>query len=62
TGNGMGYVMSNRGNATDTAQQVAFSFSNPKKDKQEENGGYNFAEVFSNDVKVNFASSVYEDD
>jgi hypothetical protein len=62
TGNGMGYVMSNRGNVEDTTQQVAFSFSNPKKDKQEENGGYNFAEVFSNDVKVNFASSVYEDD
>lgn len=62
TGNGMGYVMSNRGNAEDTTQQVAFSFSSPKKDKQKENGGYNFAEVFSNDVKVNFASSVYDDD
>ena len=62
TGNGMGYVMSNRGNAEDTTQQVAFSFSNPQKDQQEENGGYNFAEVFSNDVKVNFASSVYDDD
>ncbi len=62
TGNGMGYVMSNRGNTEDAVQQVAFQFLNPKKDNQEENGEYNFAEVFSNDVKVNFASSVYDDD
>ncbi len=62
TGNGMGYVMSNRGNNENSIQQVAFSYSNPKKDRREENDGYNFAEVFSNDVKVNFASSVYDDD
>ena len=62
TGNGSGYVMSKRGNAEETTQQVAFSFAHPKKNQQEENGGYNFAEVFSNDIKVNFASSVYDDD
>lgn len=62
TGNGMGYVMSNRGNSENSIRQVAFSYSNPKKDRREENDGYNFAEVFSNDVKVNFASSVYDDD
>jgi hypothetical protein len=62
TGNGMGYVMSNRGNNENSIRQVAFSYSNPEKDRREENDGYNFAEVFSNDVKVNFASSVYDDD
>lgn len=62
TGNGMGYVMSNRGDSAETAQQVAFTYSKPKRDQQEENESYNFAEVFSNDVKVNFASSVFDDD
>ena len=61
-GNGSGYVMSNRGNMEDAVQQVAFQFLNPKNDKQEVDGEYNFAEVFSTEVKANFASSVYDDD
>ncbi|WP_019669995.1 PD40 domain-containing protein [Eudoraea adriatica] len=62
TGNGTGYVMSNRGNTEDAVQQVAFQFLKPKNDKQHDDGEYNFAEVFSTEVKANFASSVYEDD
>ena len=62
TGNGTGYVMSNRGNTEDAVQQVAFQFMKPKNDKQHDDGDYNFAEVFSTEVKANFASSVYEDD
>lgn len=62
TGSGTGYVMSNRGNTEDAVQQVAFQFLNPKKDKKQDDGEYNFADVFSTDVEVNFASSVYEDD
>ena len=62
TGNGTGYVMSNRGNTEDAVQQVAFQFLKPKNDKQHDDGDYNFAEVFSTEVKANFASSVYDDD
>jgi hypothetical protein len=61
-GNGSGYVMSNRGNTEDAVQQVAFQFLKPKNDKQHDDGDYNFAEVFSTEVKANFASSVYDDD
>ena len=62
TGNGMGYVMSNRGDSAETVQQVAFTYAKPKRDQQEENESYNFAEVFSSDVRANFASSVFDDD
>ncbi|MFK7810968.1 MAG: TolB family protein [Maribacter sp.] len=60
---GIGYVLSNRGKNGDTIQQVAFSYDNKEKRKapEEELREFNLANALNNKLKIDYTTSVFED-
>ncbi len=58
----MGYVMTNRGQDKDTVKKIAFVYSNPKRMEADEKKEYNLMAAFNNEVKVDYTSSVFEDE
>ncbi len=59
---GMGYVISNRGKNKKTIQQVAFTYDTNEKELASNKRNYNILEILNDNSKVNYSSSVYEDD
>ncbi|MCJ7466677.1 MAG: cell envelope biogenesis protein OmpA [Maribacter sp.] len=62
TEKGMGYVLSNRGSDKQSVQRVAFTFSKGQNMASEEKKGYNILEAFNTDGKVDYTTSVFEND
>ncbi len=60
--NGMGYVISNRGKDKGTIQQVAFSYDDKMENSLEANREYNVVEALTNDLRINYSTSVFEDE
>lgn len=60
TENGMGYVMSNRGRNTDNIHQVAFSYA--KKNNLDDRREFDIADAFTNDVKIDYSSTIFDDE
>ncbi len=61
TGEGMGYVMSNRGKNSNTVDQVVFSYTSSKKDNLPDAKEYNLLEVLNSDSKTDYSSTIFED-
>ncbi len=59
---GMGYVLSNRGADKQSVQRVAFMYSKDPNMATEEKKGYNILEAFNTDAKVDYTTSVFEND
>ena len=59
--NGQGYVMSNRGDANNTVQRVAFSYPD-KRDRPEDKSEYNLLEAFNPESKIHYTTSIFEDE
>jgi hypothetical protein len=59
---GMAYVISNRGKDQADLQQVAFSYNHLKADISEEKTAYNVLEALNKDSKIDYSSSVFEDE
>lgn len=59
---GMGYVMSNRGGNSESIQQVAFSYNGNNSVRSYNKREYNFADVISSDLKVDYTSTLFEDE
>lgn len=62
TEKGMGYVMSNRGKDKNVVQRVAFSYAKNKKPGSTIDRDYNLLAAFNNEVKIDYTSSVFEDE
>ncbi len=62
TEKGMGYVMSNRGKTGGAIQQVAFSYPNKEQARILAKREYNILEVLNKDLKIDYTSSVFEDE
>lgn len=61
TEKGMGYVMSNRGKDKDTIQQVAFSYARIDPNAINEKRDYTILEALNSGLKIDYSSSVFED-
>lgn len=59
---GKGYVMSNRGKNRADIHPVAFSYDPKKKKAPIKKDEYNFLAAFGNGLKVDYTSSVFEDE
>ncbi len=59
---GMGYVLSNRGDTDGNVRKVAFSYNQNKKPRSEKERDYNVLAAFNTDLKVNYSSTVFEDE
>lgn len=59
---GMGYVMSNRGKNKNNIQQVAFSYANKRSRKTQDDDKYDISDAFTNDINVDYSSTVFEDE
>jgi hypothetical protein len=62
TEKGMGYVLSNRGSDQQSVQRVAFTFTKGQNRVSDEKKGYNILEAFNTDTKVDYTTSVFEND
>jgi len=62
TKDGMGFVMSNRGASKSNVQQVAFSYDQPTLKGTSINRDYSILEALNNDLKMDYSSSVFEDE
>ncbi len=62
SGKGMGYVMSNRGTSANDVQRVAFSYSDARMPAEDNRYKYNISEIINADLKVDYSSSVFEDE
>ncbi|QLG46652.1 TolB family protein [Costertonia aggregata] len=62
TKNGMGYVMSNRGKNKENIHQVAFSYVNKQENNASAKREFDIADAFTNDVKIDYSSTVFEDE
>ncbi len=62
TGKGMGYVMSNRGSNVNDVQRVAFSYSDARISAGDNRYKHNISEIINADLKVDYSSSVFEDE
>ncbi len=58
---GDGYVMSNRGKDQDTIQQVTFSYASMKPGISEEIRKFDILEALNGDSRIDYSSSVFED-
>ena len=58
---GIGYVLSNRGKNSDGLQQVAFSYSNDQKTALKDRSEYDLSEALDNNLKIDFTTSVFEE-
>ncbi|NNK18594.1 MAG: cell envelope biogenesis protein OmpA [Maribacter sp.] len=59
---GMGYVISNRGKSKESIHQVAFTFDNYEKNKYLDKKEYSLSQILDNDSKVDYTTSIYEDE
>ena len=59
---GMGYVISNRGKSKETIHQVAFSFDNNERNQFIDKKEFSLSSILNNDLKVDYTTSLYEDD
>jgi hypothetical protein len=62
TEKGMGYVLSNRGSDRQSVQRVAFTYAKEQNRVSEEKKGYTILEAFNTDTKVDYTTSVFEND
>lgn len=58
---GIGYVLSNRGKNKNELQQVAFSYSNKERNTFEEEKESNLINALNNKLKIDYTTSVFED-
>ena len=58
---GIGYVLSNRGKNKNELQQVAFSYSNKDTNSYEEEKDSNLEKALNNKLKIDYTTSVFED-
>ncbi len=59
---GEGYVMSNRGTDRSAINKVAFSYTKDQNAKATEKREYNLLEALNNDLRIDYSSSVFEND
>lgn len=59
---GMGYVISNRGKSKESIHQVAFSFDHNEKNQFVDKNEFSLSSILNNDLKVDYTTSLYEDD
>lgn len=57
---GIGYVLSNRGKNKDKIQEVAFSYATEKNSEEDERET-NFRKSLNNNLKIDYTTSVFED-
>ncbi len=62
TDQGTGYVMSNRGKGGESVRRVAFSYTDRKKNLSKGKRDFNILEAFNNNLKIDYTSSVFEDE
>ncbi|MDE3742834.1 cell envelope biogenesis protein OmpA [Maribacter polysaccharolyticus] len=58
----MAYIVSSRGHNEGDLHQVAFSYDQPGPYIPEENTAYNVLQAINNDAKMDYSSSVFEDE
>lgn len=58
---GIGYVLSNRGKNKDALQQVAFSYTDDKRNTIKDRSEYDLSSALNNKLKIDFTTSVFED-
>jgi hypothetical protein len=59
--NGMGYVMSNRGESKSNPQKVAFTYSKEKRDRILEKKQFNILESIDDKAQINYTNTVFEE-
>jgi Tol biopolymer transport system component len=59
--NGMGYVMSNRGESKSNPQKVAFTYSKEKRDRILEKKQFNILESIEDKAQINYTNTVFEE-
>jgi hypothetical protein len=59
---GEGYVMSNRGTDRNAINKVAFSYTKDQNTKATEKREYNLLEALNNDLRMDYSSSVFDND
>ncbi len=59
---GEGYVMSNRGTDRSAINKVAFSYTKEQNAKATEKREYNLLEALNNDLRIDYSSSVFDND
>ena len=59
--NGMGYVMSNRGESKSNPQRVAFTYSKEKRDRLLEKRQFNILESIDDKAQINYSNTVFEE-
>ncbi|MGB5497836.1 MAG: cell envelope biogenesis protein OmpA [Maribacter sp.] len=59
---GRGYVVSNRGKSKENVHQVAFSIGNQEATKYDNKKEFDILEILNNDLKVDYTTSLYEDE
>jgi hypothetical protein len=59
---GEGYVMSNRGTDRNAINKVAFSYTKDQNTKATEKREYNLLEALNNDLRIDYSSSVFDND
>jgi len=59
---GKGYVVSNRGKSKENVRQVAFSIGNQEATKYDHKKEFDILEILNNDLKVDYTTSLYEDE
>ena len=58
---GIGYVLSNRGENNGELQQVAFSYASKQRNSFEEEKESNLQNALNNKLKIDYTTSVFED-
>jgi Tol biopolymer transport system component len=58
---GMGYVMSNRGESKNQPQRVAFTYSKEKRDRVLEKRQFNILESIDDNTQINYTNTVFEE-
>ncbi|MDO6601992.1 cell envelope biogenesis protein OmpA [Arenibacter palladensis] len=59
--NGMGYVMSNRGESKSNPQKVAFTYSKEKRDRLLEKRQFNILESIDDKAQIHYSNTVFEE-
>lgn len=61
-GPGTGYVMTNRGNQNDAVRKVAFSYADTRKNTATASREFNISAALNNELKIDYSSTVFEDE
>ncbi|MCK0145606.1 cell envelope biogenesis protein OmpA [Arenibacter sp. F26102] len=59
--NGMGYVMSNRGESKSNPQRVAFTYSKEKRERLLDKKQFNILESINDNSQINYSNTVFEE-